>query len=316
MNYTAGNSSFSTTIPNLQIGWDSTSLGALQECPRKYFYSIICGWAPREMSVHLSFGLAYHEALERYYHARAQGKSHVEGLRVAVRYCLAVTWNPELKRPITWDSKEKNRETLLRTVVWYLTQFEEDPLETVILANGKPAVELSFRFPIDLTSPDGNPYMFCGHLDRVVKFNGQYHVNDHKTTKYEIKSADFFDKYSPDNQMSMYSFAGKIVYKIPVQGVLVGAAQVLVTLSRFRRGFANRTDNMLIEWYNDKKFWIQQAAEFAVQNYWPMNDKSCGMYGGCPYRGICGKDPRVRDQWLAAGFKKRVWDPLQIRGDI
>ena len=31
------NSSFSTEIPNLQLAWDSTSLGLLKECPRKYY---------------------------------------------------------------------------------------------------------------------------------------------------------------------------------------------------------------------------------------------------------------------------------------
>lgn len=320
MNAWVGNSSFSVKIEKLQIGWDSTSLSMLKECARKYKYGIIDGWTPRDQSVHLIFGIAYHKALEHYEHARSRGEDWQAGVRAAVKFCLQTTWDYNLKRPWTSDDKNKNRFTLVRTVVWYLCQFKNDMLETIILANGKPAVELSFRFTTDLTAPDGQPYLLCGHLDRLANYSvntaAGIWVNDHKTTKSAIESEDYFDRYSPDNQMSMYSFAGKIVYGIPVKGVIVNAAQVLVTLSRFRRGFANRTDSTLNEWYNDTKHWIELAAEYAVHDYWPMNDKSCGLYGGCPFRTICGRAPEVREQWLVAGFKKRQWDPLQVRGDI
>lgn len=40
------------------------------------------------------------------------------------------------------------------------------------------------------------------------------------------------------------------------------------------------------------------------------------MYGGCPFRTVCGKDPKVRRQWLESMFAKRIWDPLTVRGDI
>jgi hypothetical protein len=107
-----------------------------------------------------------------------------------------------------------------------------------------------------------------------------------------------------------------VIYQLPVKGVIVDAAQVLVTLSRFRRGVVPRTDSMRQEWYDTTKYYVKMAAHYAESNYWPMNDKSCGMYGGCPFRPICGRAPEVREQWLRATFKKRVWDPLQVRGDI
>ena len=72
-----------------------------------------------------------------------------------------------------------NRLTLLRSVVWYLDQFEHDSLETVILQDGKPAVELSFRFLTNYQAPTGEPFLLCGHFDRVALFNdeiGRAHV--------------------------------------------------------------------------------------------------------------------------------------------
>jgi len=310
------NSSFSSTLPNLQLAWDSTSLGALKECPRKYYYSIIQGWSPRVESVHLTFGQYYHSALEAYDHAKFAGATHDEATVKAVRRALQDTWNKTLNRPWTSDIKEKNRETLVRTVVWYLEQFKEDPLQTVRLANGKPAVELSFRFESGVTAPTGENYLLCGHLDRVAMMGDDGWILDRKTSKYSIDGSEYFERYSPDNQMSMYDFAGKIVYNLPIRGVIVDAAQVLITLSRFRRGTVPRTDSTRNEWFNTTTYYIKMAASYVQDNFWPMNDKSCGMYGGCPFRPICGRAPEVREQWLQATFKKRIWDPLQVRGDI
>ena len=61
------------------------------------------------------------------------------------------------------------------------------------MSNGKPAVELSFRFELDFGPEYGDaigngpeqgtqPYLLSGHLDRVVEFNDHLFVMDHKTT--------------------------------------------------------------------------------------------------------------------------------------
>lgn len=48
----------------VQYAWDSTSLGWLKECPRKYQYHMLEGWSGRGESIHLEFGILYHGALE------------------------------------------------------------------------------------------------------------------------------------------------------------------------------------------------------------------------------------------------------------
>lgn len=318
MDNVTGNSSFHPEVPNLQQAWDSTSLSTLKECPRKYQYTMILGRQPRDESVHLTFGSHYHKALEIYDHERSKGTSHDDAQLEAVRYCLEATvvrlpsggWRP-------WFSDEptKNRFTLLRTVVWYLEQFADDSLTTIQLANGKPAVELSFRYESSIPMPDGAHFWICGHIDRLVELDGSLYVLDRKTSKQTI-STDTFSKFTPDNQMSLYDFSSNVVWSVPVKGIILDAAQVAVTFSRFRRGFLHRTEGQREEWYRDTAYWLQQAAFFAEQNYWPMNDKSCGNYGGCPFRPICAKGPEVRAKFLPAMTKARSWDPLQVRGDI
>lgn len=310
-----GRLSFSNDNPHLQIGWDSTSLGTFKECPRKYYYTIVLGYAPRQESVHLKFGAIYHSALEHYDHAKFAGASHVDAQREALRQAMLQTWDTRLSRPWFSDDEYKNRFTLVRSVVWYLEQFADDPIETVRLANGKPAVELSFRFDLGMQSHTGEDLLYSGHLDRLGKLNGQVYVLDRKTTKTSINN-DYFDKYSPDNQFSGYMTAAKIVYNQPAVGLIVDAAQVGVTFSRFYRGFVNRTESQLNEWLSDTRQYIAAAERMAESGYWPMNDKSCNNYGGCPFRSICAKDPSTRELWLKADFTRRVWDPLQVRGDI
>jgi len=286
----AGNSSFSEILPNLQIAFDSTSLGALKECPRKYQLSIVRGKASRAQSVHLTFGLHYHSSLEAYDHAKARGESHDSALLAATERALCVTWDRDRGRPWTSDDPNKNRFTLVRSVVWYLEQFADDPLQTVILSNGKPAVELSFRLQTEILAGTGEAFWLCGHLDRVAEMGGETYIVDRKTSKSPIDE-NFFSKFTPDNQMSTYAFAGQVVYNLPIKGIIVDGAQIAVTFSRFMRGAIQRTDGQLAEWFQGVAVLLRQAEEYARNSFWPQNEKSCGNYGGCEFRQICSNPP-------------------------
>jgi len=313
------NSSFSPQLPGLQVAVDSTSLGAYKTCPRFYYLSIVQGWQSRHTSVHLVFGILAHTGREHYDHAKAAGKSHEEALSLVVGLLLKLTWNKELSRP--WDSGDsnKNRLTLLRTMVWYLDKYgDNDSLETVILANGKPAVELSFRFGFDYQfKSTGERAIACGHLDRLARLNEEFYIPDLKTSAHSI-DAGFFSKFSPDNQFSMYTLAGKVAFATPVKGVIVDAAQILVNGSRFQRGLISRSQDQIDEWLDDSHQVLSEMENSAVTGHWRMNDKAChSIYGRpCDFRSVCSRSRGAREQWLRAEFKQRIWDPLLRRGDI
>jgi hypothetical protein len=313
-----GNTSFSQKLPTLQIAWDSTSMGTFKECPYKYYLTMILGYQSRSESVHLTFGLLYHKALEHYDHGRARGMDHESATVFAVKYCMEATWDERRNQPWRSDDPNKNRFTLVRTVVWYLEQFAEDSFETLILDNGKPAVELSFRFENGYESKLTNEhFMTCGHLDRLGKFEADQknYILDRKTTKNQVDTR-FFAKFTPDNQFSTYMVGGKIALGAPVAGLIVDAAQIAVTFSRFERGIIPRSDESLEEWFADYGMYLGQAQIFASSGRWPQNDKSCNNYGGCQFRGVCSKGMSTRAEWLKGEFTRRVWDPLMVRGDI
>lgn len=318
------NQAFSEQLPALQIFWDSTSLGALKKCPRYYQLTIVEGWSARGRKLDLEFGLFLHAARERYYHARASGADHDAAVDAAFDWLLTATWDETLDRPWIGD-QYKNRFTLARTLVWYLDQWEHDPLATVIQADGKPAVELSFRFALDF-GPYGGEFSYdpikdeggetkfylCGHLDRLVRFNDRLWISDLKTTKNAL-DAWYFAQFSPHNQMSCYSLGGQVALSEPCAGIIIDAVQIGVGFSRSVRGQVQRTQAQLEEFLRSLRVLLTQAETYARANFWPMNETQCW---NCEFRSICAKSPNVREKWLAADFVRRTWDPTVARGDV
>jgi hypothetical protein len=327
----------------VQFAWDSTSIKLAETCLRKYQYKMILGWQPERKSVHLLFGGWYASALESYHKYVADGMSQDEALAEVVSEALTETWvfpdcpncggtgteelphydttitmtcqdcNGEGKlmeggEPWQSDHNTKTRENLIRTIIWYVDQFgEDDSCSTVVLSNGKPAVEHSFRLEAD------NDIILSGHLDRLVEYGGQPYIQDQKTTQSTISSR-YFDSYNPDTQMSLYTFAGKAIFNLPIKGIMIDAAQIAVGFTRFERGFSFRTEDQLNEWYDNSMYHIERARQATRDNYFPLNPSSCNNYGGCEFRHICSKAPSIREQFLKGDFVKgKRWDPLEIR---
>jgi hypothetical protein len=300
----------------VQFAWDNTSVSALKTCPRMYQYSIVEGWAPKRQSVHLAFGQFYHAALETYDHLKFDGASHEDAQIGALKRAMSDTWDEALQHPWSSDDQYKNRLTLVRTVVWYLEQFRDDTLETIRLRDGKPAVELSFRLETDYRTSNGEPFLYCGHIDRVAKLNDQTFVVDRKTTKHTLDER-FFASFSPNSQFAGYLFASKVLLPEQPEGVIVDGAQIAVTFSRFGRQIIPISEYQLDEWYQGLGYWFKLAEGYAARNFWPMNESACGNFGGCPFRDVCSKGTAQSKQlWLEASFTKRTWNPLEVRGDI
>lgn len=306
----------------IQYAWDATSIKWAQTCQRYYKYKMIDSWESKRKSVHLLFGGWYATALEHYYKHLALGMSSDDALEEVVWEAMCATWEYEYDKegsPVTdesgnhkghgWKSLDPNktRENLIRTIIWYVDFFKAESLDTVILSDGKPAVEHSFTLAVD------NGILLSGHLDRLVTYSGDPYVMDQKTTGSTI-TPRFFDGFDPDTQMSLYTFAGKAIFDLPIRGVIIDGAQIAVGFSRFERGYSFRTESQLDEWYDGAMADIERTQQNTLNNSFPMNPSSCGNYGGCEFRGICSKDPRVREQFLIGEFdRRRQWNPLERR---
>jgi hypothetical protein len=317
----------------IQYAFDSTSLGYLKTCPRLYQYVMIEGWVPKDESIHLRFGQEYHSAIQDYEGYRAGGMDFGDAVRSTVQQLLIRIhdWDPD---PTLRAFTHKNKGQLLYLVVAYLDEYRDDPCKTLILDNGMPAVELSFRFQLDFgpsvarevilengmeateTHTEAN-YLLCGHLDRVVNFADSLFVLDHKTAT-NTPTDYYFAQFSPNNQMTLYSFAGKVVLDAPIAGVIIEAAQVTIDKPmKFERRPTYRSDEVIDEWLDDLEYHLANAEAFAQANYWPMNDTACGNYGGCRFREVCTRPKAVRERFLKSDFiqlpEDERWNPLKSR---
>jgi hypothetical protein len=307
-------------IPDTRIqwAWDSTMLEDAKRCPKLYEYKYIQGWRPKGENANLRFGGEFHTCVQHYDMSRAHGIPHNDAVHDVVRELLHRTWGWE-PDPETKAGKYKNRSSLIRTVINYLDYYYPDPAETYILENGKPAVELSFNYELDFgpkfsrDTVGQRPYTLCGHLDRIVVFNGDHFGMDYKTTT-TTPSTYYFDTYSPHNQMSLYTLASNVIFKAPVKGMIINAVQMLIGSNRFVRGITFRTQDQIDEWLYDLEHWLLQMEGYALHQYWPRNDTACDKYGGCPFRTVCSKSPAVREIYLKADFtQEEPWNPLTPR---
>src|SRR5271166_2430255 len=148
----------------VQVRVNSSTFQVYKTCPAKYNLAVLESLGKGEDDPDLRFGTLIHEAGAIYDINRARGASHELALQGGFRFLLRETWNNELGKPSFLEDPLKNRNTLLRTFVWYVDHYNgegrSDPCETIILPSGKPAVELRFEFDSGVKTARGEQITF------------------------------------------------------------------------------------------------------------------------------------------------------------
>ena len=293
----------------VQFAFDSTSIGLWKACPRKYYYSIVLGYEPRVMASPLAFGIAFHTVMETWEKLLSHQVDKYTAFTRVVR--LAGLLGDRLPP----GDNSRSKETLVRSVVWYLDNFWEDKAITVRLPSGKPAVEMHFKLPF--MDYRGQEVFICGHIDRLAQWQGKVYVSDFKTTKYQLDN-HFFSQFKPSTQLPLYLTACHIiaedVQNFPsAHGVIIDGMQLGVNFTRCARSVVEFSLEEINEYIEDLQYWIKSAMDACKENYFPQNSESCQKYSGCHFLEICSKSPARRQAYLDGNFVKRVWSPLQPR---
>lgn len=212
------------------------------------------------------------------------------------------------------DDTAKNRHTLIRALIWYgLSQPEvlEEGYRPYVFPDGTPAVELSGKLPLPITASTGETYMLTWNFDYIGVWGSEHFVTDNKTTRKTLND-QFFQTYSPDTQFDTYDLVGSIAYPDQnVRGVMVDAVQVMVGGVEFGKRPYYKTEAQREEHLADLMIWIKLAEQYAVENYWPMNKRSCWL---CPFKRVCSQSPEQREGYLKSNHTKgNRWDPGRER---
>lgn len=310
----------------LQFAWDSTSLTTFMECPRKYQLRILEGWVTRspKRQVALDFGILMHRGIELYHVYRSTSVDHEGSVFSAITSIMHDTLFQrlpteeeiaELKEDEDADDSEhkvakvRTRYHLIRALVWYFENYAQDTLRVVQLANGRPAVELSFRFPTGI-SLGSDEVIYCGHMDRLVHAQGGTWVVDVKTTGSSLGSS-YFRLFDISHQMTGYTLAGTVVLNERPSGVIIDGISLLVGGAKFGRAPTHRSKSQLTEFVENLGHYVEQAERFHDEGHYPLNTTSCRF---CEYVGICSQPPEVRQLYLNQKFQRgKTWNPLENR---
>src|SRR5690606_19469856 len=142
---------------------DNTMRRDFVDCPQKFFQSHILEIAAKGGSVHLVAGAAYAKGLE-IIRDLVYGPEKVpleEALLEAIPHVVAEYG--DFSVPPGYEHKSCER--VIQGLIAYFDKYHPatDHIKPMIGANGRPMVEFSFTFPLQIKHPDtGNPIIYAG----------------------------------------------------------------------------------------------------------------------------------------------------------
>jgi hypothetical protein len=288
-------------MPLERISWSLVS--NLDECARKTQYKYQLGLIPGGEEYQAMFGTATHLALGAYYKS---GRSVAEAKRV-----FRDAWEPsEGKDPHGIRTLEKGYELIEA----YDRLFVEEPW-TFLGGEQTFAIEIP-----------GVSQLFTGIIDAF----GNHVEGEAQVTIQEFKTSTTpwnFVAY-PNGQMVSYAYAAKSLLQKEVKRVYAtmfgvfkgskGGQQRGKSKDDPPREVINREVIDLSAW--DFEEWQRDVREASLLvrryeevEYWPKRTRSCGGYGGCPYRAICMTPPSQRAFIMETSYERKEWSPLNER---
>jgi hypothetical protein len=285
-----------------QLIWDASSLSSFAACPRLYNLSNLWGYKQKLYAPVTGFGSAVHDGFEVLDTYKHEGKTKKEAVRNALKLILK-DYGPDL---VNAEDKARGLEAAMRAIVWRAEEFWEDNLKIATMPNGAPCLEKRFEVPFG-----DRGHRFSGRIDKIVQLDNRLYLCDTKTTKTSLTDL-YFRNFQPSNQIYAYIWAARFVLGLDIAGFVIDAVQTGVHFCRFNRSIFNVTKESIDEWYADAMYHISLADAYADNHWYPANFTSCGNYGGCKYREVCGEAPNHRAVILEEDFVREPHADLVV----
>lgn len=315
-----------TTLPTKQNEnkcYDNTRISQYKTCPRSFFIRHVLHWRPEGTGIALIFGLSWHDAQDVVW--KAAKDFGIQDTATIAHEAFKKTWQ-ENNLPVDIPLQnlgyyEPRTPGIAYEMLYNYTEQRWKMLQGCDVV----AIEQPFAVPI----PDMPGHWYIGRLDKVVDYNGQRLVLEHKTTTAYATvgnfRSDYLDSWFMSAQVKGYQFGGGLFYG-NINAVWVDAALVHKKVhDAFKFVPVAHNFTLLAEWLDGTKAWIKQISDEEerfkeeqqlLPGMFKRNDESCfGKYGPCPYIDICRSipDPSQLDE-VPVGFVKEKWEPFDVLG--
>ena len=303
--------------------FDNTKLSGYKNCPRYHFIRQVLGWKRSSMegAPALVFGGAWHNGQDAIWeHAK---KLNPQELAQLAQLKFLEKWEEEGFNPDMGMEELEHLGARTPMVAFEMYGHYIDARWKMLQGCEVLAIEQPFAVPL----PGLTDFWYVGRLDKVIEWNGQRLVLEHKTTTAYATVGNFrteyVDSWYSDSQEKGYQF-GAGLYFGQMDGVWVDAALVHKKVhNAFKLIPVAHSEPLLVEWIYDAVEWTKRVAaeEDAFKEcghlkpgLFPKNEGSCfGKYGACAFIDLCRTvaDPSRLDG-PPDGFEVSPWDPFDV----
>ena len=286
---------------------DSTMRSDFVSCEKKFEYARVFGLSPKGGSVHLIAGGAFAKGCEV-----ARRKFYAEGLSEmdAIVEGVLAAWQEynDFEAPDKYQTKSADR--VAYALVEYFTEypFTTDTLQPYFGANGEPAIEFAFSFPLEVLHPvTGNPLLYGGRFDLVGEYMSSLWVVDEKTTTR--LGPQWLKQFALRGQLLGYTYAAK-QFGLPVNGFIIRGLSFLKDYYGHAEVIEQVPDYRLEQWREQLEYDAQRMVDAWNRGRfsWAFGD-ACNNYGGCPFRNLC--DKQNWQDWWQQYYDIDYWNPLE-----
>lgn len=293
--------------------YDNSMLSSYKDCPRKYQLRYQLHWRSAGTAIPLVFGLSWHAGQDGVWQYARKLGGQQELINTAMAKFLEVWEEEGMQADMSLEDIERYAPRTPAVAHEMYTNYIETRWKMLMEAK-VIAVEQPFAVPM----PGHEDTWYVGRLDKVIDFNGQVLVLEHKTTTAYKKDGGFQSSYVEswytDSQVKGYQFGGGLYFD-GLQQVWVDAALVhKKEHNHFRFIPVAHQVNIIEEWIKDTGNWIDRVQADFDRGYFPKNENSCmGKYGACTFINICRTTPdNALPKEPPPGFMIEKWEPFDL----